>query len=84
MCPYDGCNKLYGSDVALNLHVKLKHNGGNKTERERLAVSDARRTYLERDHSGAAERPPGPTPAAKVPAWLPRSTHETTLIFLIL
>lgn len=24
--------------MALNLHVKLKHEGGNKTERERLAV----------------------------------------------
>jgi hypothetical protein len=36
-CPYEGCNKLYGSDVSLNLHIKLKHNGGNKTEREKLA-----------------------------------------------
>jgi len=39
MCPYEGCNKLYGSDVSLNLHIKLKHNGGNKTEREKLARS---------------------------------------------
>jgi transcription elongation factor Elf1 len=38
-CPYGDCNKLYGSEVSLNLHIKLKHNGGNKTERERLAVS---------------------------------------------
>lgn len=30
--------KLYGSDVSLNLHIKIKHNGGNKTEREKLAV----------------------------------------------
>lgn len=37
-CPYTECNKLYGSEVSLNLHIKLKHNGGNKTERERLAV----------------------------------------------
>ena len=39
ICPYESCNKLYGSDVSLNLHIKLKHNGGNKTEREKLAVS---------------------------------------------
>ena len=31
--------KLYGSDVSLNLHIKIKHNGGNKTEREKLAVN---------------------------------------------
>jgi hypothetical protein len=37
-CPYDNCNKKYGSAVSLNLHIKLKHNGGNKTEREKLAV----------------------------------------------
>lgn len=24
--------------MSLNLHIKLKHNGGNKTEREKLAV----------------------------------------------
>ena len=29
---------MYGSDVSLNLHIKLKHNGGNKTEREKVAV----------------------------------------------
>eukprot|EP01016_Furgasonia_blochmanni_P014443 TRINITY_DN1756_c0_g1_i9.p1 TRINITY_DN1756_c0_g1~~TRINITY_DN1756_c0_g1_i9.p1 ORF type:complete len:282 (+),score=38.69 TRINITY_DN1756_c0_g1_i9:66-911(+) len=37
VCPYEGCNKQYGSDVSLNLHIKLKHNGGNKTEREKIA-----------------------------------------------
>jgi hypothetical protein len=37
-CPYDRCYKVYGSDVSLNLHIKLKHNGGNKTDREKLAV----------------------------------------------
>jgi len=37
MCSYPDCNKLYGSEVSLNLHIKLKHNGGNKTEREKLA-----------------------------------------------
>ena len=30
-CPYTDCKKIYGSDVSLNLHIKLKHNGGNKS-----------------------------------------------------
>ena len=38
-CPYERCYKIYGSDVSLNLHIKLKHNGGNKTDREKLAVA---------------------------------------------
>ena len=38
ICPYEKCGKNYGSDVSLNLHIKIKHNGGNKTEREKLAV----------------------------------------------
>ena len=37
-CLYPNCSKSYGCDVAVNLHIKLKHNGGNKTEREELAV----------------------------------------------
>lgn len=37
MCPYENCQKGYGSDVSLNLHIKIKHNGGSKTEREKLA-----------------------------------------------
>ena len=36
-CPYSDCNRTYGTDVSLNLHIKIKHNGGNKTERERTA-----------------------------------------------
>ena len=32
-----GCNKDFASEGALNLHIKEKHNGGNKTEREKLA-----------------------------------------------
>lgn len=39
VCPYDGCDKKYGSEGSLNLHMKLKHAGGNKTDREKLAVS---------------------------------------------
>ena len=38
-CPYHDCNKRYGCDVSMNLHIKLKHLGGNKTEREQLAVA---------------------------------------------
>ena len=37
-CPYENCYRVYGSDVSLNLHIKLKHGGGNKTDREQLAV----------------------------------------------
>jgi hypothetical protein len=39
ICPYDTCRKFYGSEGSLNLHIKIKHNGGNKTEREKLAKS---------------------------------------------
>ncbi|CAI2372167.1 unnamed protein product [Moneuplotes crassus] len=38
-CPYQGCGKVYGSEGSLNLHMKLKHGGGNKTDREKLSVS---------------------------------------------
>ena len=37
VCPFEKCGKNYGSDVALNMHMKLKHNSGTKTEREMLA-----------------------------------------------
>ena len=39
ICPYPHCGKYYGSEGSLNLHMKLKHNGGNKTDREKLAKS---------------------------------------------
>ena len=38
-CPYHKCNKVYASEGSLNLHIKLKHNGGNKTDREKIAKS---------------------------------------------
>ena len=38
-CPYPKCSKLYGSEGSLNLHIKIKHNGGNKTDREKIAKS---------------------------------------------
>jgi hypothetical protein len=34
-----GETNKYGSEGSLNLHMKLKHGGGNKTDREKLAVS---------------------------------------------
>jgi len=37
ICPYNACGKHYGSEGSLNLHIKIKHNGGNKTDREKLA-----------------------------------------------
>jgi len=27
------CPNIYGSEIALNLHIKRKHKGGNKSER---------------------------------------------------
>ena len=39
VCPYEGCDKKYASEGSLNLHIKQKHNGGNKTDREKLAKS---------------------------------------------
>ncbi len=36
-CPYSECEKIYGSEGSLNLHMKLKHNAGSKTAREKLA-----------------------------------------------
>lgn len=38
-CPYAKCNKSYASEGSLNLHIKIKHNGGNKTDREKIAKS---------------------------------------------
>ena len=38
-CPYAKCSKSYASEGSLNLHIKLKHNGGNKTDREKIAKS---------------------------------------------
>ena len=35
-CPYDGCHKSFGSEASQNLHIKIKHNGGLKSERVAL------------------------------------------------
>lgn len=37
ICPYEDCGKYFGSEGSQNLHIKIKHNGGTKTEREKLA-----------------------------------------------
>lgn len=36
-CPYESCSKVYNTECALSNHIKLKHNGGTKTDRENLA-----------------------------------------------
>ena len=38
ICPYQGCDKYFGSEGSQNLHIKIKHNGGTKTDREKLAL----------------------------------------------
>lgn len=37
-CDYEDCNRSYSSTLALNLHIKTKHNGGTKKERDAYAV----------------------------------------------
>ena len=37
-CPYGSCAKNYRSMLALNLHLKFKHNAGTQKEREAFAV----------------------------------------------
>ena len=37
VCPYRNCGKTYASETSLNLHIKVKHNGGNKGARKALA-----------------------------------------------
>ena len=36
-CPYGACGKNYGSEGSLNLHMKIKHQAGSKTDREKFA-----------------------------------------------
>ena len=36
-CPFENCGKHYGCEGSLNLHIKQKHKGGTKTDRERMA-----------------------------------------------
>jgi hypothetical protein len=37
-CPYPSCDRHYASTLALDLHIKLKHNGGTKKERKQILV----------------------------------------------
>lgn len=32
-CTYSNCTRTYRSSVSMNLHIKIKHNGGTKKER---------------------------------------------------
>lgn len=53
-CPYHKCQKMYGTEISLNLHIRLKHNGGSKIEREELAVHS--RSYLAKNTGGQVQR----------------------------
>ena len=39
-CPYQGCFRKYSSNLAMNLHMRNKHNAGTKTFREAVAVNN--------------------------------------------
>jgi hypothetical protein len=39
ICEWDNCDRVYASCLALNLHIKTKHNGGTKKERDAYAVN---------------------------------------------
>lgn len=60
-CPYHKCEKLYGSEGSLNLHIKIKHNGGNKTDREKIAkhIAYAQASGLNLPESFDLNLPPG-------------------------
>lgn len=34
-CGYEGCRKKYGTEIALNNHIRYKHHGGTKRDRRR-------------------------------------------------
>lgn len=36
-CPFPDCDRVYGQQQALNLHLQRKHNTGHKTTREQSA-----------------------------------------------
>ena len=38
-CPYENCSKIFGSEASQNLHMKIKHKGGLKSERIGLATT---------------------------------------------
>ena len=40
-CPDEGCEKLYASKNALRVHIKSKHNDGNKTNSDVTAAVNA-------------------------------------------
>ena len=46
-CYYENCYKWYGSEVSLNLHIKSKHNGGTKTQRNKdIVIYDMNRLII--------------------------------------
>lgn len=38
-CPYENCKKRYGTQAAMNLHIKNRHSGGLKSDRNKFAIS---------------------------------------------
>jgi hypothetical protein len=53
-CCYDNCKKEYASVLALNFHMKAKHGGGTKKQRDDLAVGMC--LYLEAAGAGRNSR----------------------------
>ncbi|CDW79200.1 zinc c2h2 type family protein [Stylonychia lemnae] len=83
-CPYADCGKFYGSEGSLNLHIKIKHNGGNKTEREKLA-----KTLVQAYINGSINReldqldlnlPPGALQKAVKKAGLVQAVSENEIL----
>ena len=46
VCPYENCSKIFGSEASQNLHMKIKHHGGLKSERVSLC-KDLIKAYAE-------------------------------------
>jgi hypothetical protein len=71
-CPYSACKKEYASSLALNLHIRNKHNGGTKKDRIAYIVPSPplRKKCLTPRRKGA----PCPLPSSTSP---PRSSRYT-------
>ena len=88
VCPYDGCGKYFGSEGSQNLHIKIKHNGGSKTDRERLAKNLAvayANNQMTNELIDAVELnlPPGVITKMASKAGLAEKVNETELLDMI-
>jgi hypothetical protein len=59
-CPYHKCDRVYASKHALNLHIRIKHNGDN-SDTVSIASSDSRESDLYSPRS-TADMTPASTP----------------------